>query len=576
MPICLNPTQLRIPRINRFRSGNELIASTTFRFITQKSPAQEVSAEQAWLSRLPWFSTAAALVSVIFLFFGSLLNIGLTSVFPVSSLEVRPSYESTLAINGAARGDSFVRLLVGSGPNSFGQQWLLHKPAEVNQSQFWNVDFNVGFSAFTTALGTVGLLGLLAWLVPLLLVFAGVVRVFRFSILGREDKGAAGALILASLFLFVTLALYVPSQNITLLAFVLSGAAFGYLWRQGRGSMGVTEPASPRFAALLMGALVVVSLAFVLFVSGSTVRRFASDLFVNRGMVALQAQNPDAALQNAARAAGIETTGSVLRLAATAGGTRLAQIAQDTSLPQAQAQAMFEASLQQTIAAGSKATVLNPDDYRPYLILANVYDFLATLNVQGAYESAKVAYEETRKRNPLNPGIPLALARLEAARNNVDAARTEVGKALTLKPNYTDAILLVVQLDVAQDDIPSAIQAATAAAQTAPGVAPIWFQLGLLYYAAGNATNAAAALEQAITLVPEYANAKYFLGLSYAALSRNEEAVRQFQDLAKTNPDNTEVILILSNLEAGKAAFEGATPPVTPKSQVRPPAPIEE
>ena len=97
----------------------------------------------------------------------------------------------------------------------------------------------------------------------------------------------------------------------------------------------------------------------------------------------------------------------------------------------------------------------------------------------------------------MNPGVPLALARLEAARGNMDEAMVQTGKALTLKPNYTDAIFLVVQLDIAENDIASAINAATTAAADWPGVAPIWLQLGLLYYAAGNATNAASALEQA-------------------------------------------------------------------------------
>lgn len=558
------------------------------KFMTQKAPESGggTPKEQTWMRRLPWFSGVAAVIATVFLFYGSAFNTGLTNIFPVSSLEVRPSYESTLDVNAAARGSSFGRLFVGSGPNSFGEQWLLHKPAEVNQSLFWNIDFNVGFSTLVTALGTVGLLGIFAWLTPLLLVLAGVVRVFRLSVLGREDKGVAGALIIASLFLLLTLALYVPSQNIVLLTFVLSGATFGFLWRQGQparpngnsGGEGSTagEPATSRLASLRRGAVVLVSLALVLFVSVSTVRIFASELFVNRGAYALQAGEADSALSSAATAAGFQTTGNVLRLAATAGGTKLAQIAQDTSLPQAQAQAAFEVSLEQTIVAGGQAAILNPNDYRPYLILASVYDFLATLNVQGAYENAVAAYAEAGKRNPMNPGIPLSLARLEGARSNIVESRAQVGKALTLKPNYTDAILLVVQLDVAQNDIPSAIGAATAAAETAPGVAPIWFQLGLLYYAAGNATNAALALERAISIVPDYANAKYFLGLSYATLDRNEEALEQFQDLAKTNPDNAEVALILSNLQAGKAPFEGQTPPVTPKSQVRPPAPIEE
>src|SRR3989344_4259245 len=259
------------------------------KFITQKAPesGEGTPKEQTWTRRLPWFSGVLGATAIIFLFFGSAFNTGLTNIFPVSSLEVRPSYESTLAINGAARGDSFVRLLVGSGPNSFGEQWLLHKPAEVNQSPFWNVDFNVGFSTFTTALGTVGLLGLIGWLIPLLLVLAGVVRVFRFSLLGREDRGIAAALIIGSLFLLSALALYVPSPNLILLAFVLSGAAFGFLWRQGQESAGA-EHASSRLKMLLMAGAALALIALTLLAAGVIVRRTVSEIFVNRGALTLQ------------------------------------------------------------------------------------------------------------------------------------------------------------------------------------------------------------------------------------------------------------------------------------------------
>ena len=117
-----------------------------------------------------WRSVA---LSVLFLFFGAALNTQLTNLFPVSSLEVRPSYESTLAVGHCFSRRFLNKTAVGAGPNSFGEQWLLRKPTEVNQSAFWNIDFNVGFSTLMTALRSVGFLGLIAWLVPLLLVFAG-------------------------------------------------------------------------------------------------------------------------------------------------------------------------------------------------------------------------------------------------------------------------------------------------------------------------------------------------------------------------------------------------------------------
>jgi len=531
---------------------------------------------QHWTKRTPWFSVASAVISILFLFFGSSLNLGLTKLFPVSSLEVRPSYSSTLGIISAARDGSFERTFVGTGPNTFGQEWLAHKPAEVNQSAFWSLDFNVGFSTLITALGTVGLLGVLGWLIPALLVLAALVRVVRLGVLSREDRIVATTLGVASLFVYSSILLYAPSQNIILLAFVLSGAAFGFLWRQGQPAVDESAMAGGRAQQISKLAAVAVLLVLALWTGVASSRRLIAEAYVGLGTQSLSAGDVDGALADANRANGVDKTGDALRLAVNAYSAQMQQISQSTSKDTATLQQQFSTAVQNAITAGQSAQKLNPQDYRPTLLLAQVYDFLSSLKVQGAASTAGDTYVAAAKQDPTNPAIPLAIARLAAAQNNQTITTQYLTQALTLKPNYTDAILLVVQLDVANKDIPNAIKAATAAAQTAPGVAPIWFELGLLYYSAGDATHAAQALTQAVSIQSDYANAKYFLGLSDYILKDNAGAIKQFQDLAQSNPDNAEVKLILSNLEAGKQPFAGAQPPVTATPQDRTTAPVSQ
>ena len=529
-------------------------------------------AQGHWLMRMPWFSVAAALVSISFLFFGSSLNIPLTNLFPVSSLEVRPSYASTLTIIDAARAGSPERLLVGTGPNTFGQEWLLHKPAEVNQSAFWNLDFNVGFSTLVTALGTVGFLGALAWLIPILLILAALIRVVRLGVLTREDKIVAATLSIVSLFLLSSIFLYVPSQNIILLALVFAGATFGFLWRQGQ-SAAQSEPSATRLQMLGALAAIVVVVVLAAYCSVATSRRLVAEAYTGYGTQVLSNGDTAGAIQNGIFAQQVDANGDALRLLVSAYGTEMQQIAASTSTsPDVQKQ--FAAAVQSAITAGQGAQKLNPADYRPTLALAQVYDFLSTLKVQAAAQTALNTYQQAAAEDPTNPTIPLDVARLAANQGNQQITTAFLTQALTLKPNYTDAILLVVQLDVANKDIPNAIKAATAAAQTAPGVAQIWFELGLLYYSSGDAAHAEQALQQAVTIEPDYANAKYFLGLSDYILKDNADAIKQFQDLVASNPGNTEVTLILSNLQAGKDPFAGAQPPITSTPQDRTTAPV--
>ena len=546
------------------------IAVAVLKFLTQKG--------DELMARVPWYALGGTLVSIAFLLSGSLLNGLLTNALPVSSLEVRPSYSSTLQIVDAARNGSIERLFIGTGPATFGESWLLNKPTEVNQSAFWNLDFSVGFSTLVTALGTVGLLGVIAWLVPLVLVIVGLVRAVRLGVLSREERVVATSIGLISLYFFATLIFYVPSQNSIILGLALSGAAFGFLWRQGRaGSAEETEPSRLYRLAGLVGLplLMLVSL-WAGFVS---TRLLVVESIVGKGSDALQAGNFDGALAYAARAASVERGNpDPLRLSMTAGLQKLQQLAstQPGSANVASAQTQFTTLAQQVVAQGQDLIALDPSDYRSYLLLGQAYDLFASLKVQGAYDKAMETYTAAVAHNPTNPQIPLMIARLAAGQNNAPQVSTYLSQSLKLKSNYTDAILFLVQLDVAQNDLPSAIKAAQAAAQTAPGVASIWFELGLLYYSAGDTASAIQPLEQAVALQGDYANAKYFLGLSYYAQKRTSDAITQFQDLSKSNPDSTEVKSILSNLQAGKAPFDAAVPPETTPPQKRTTAPINQ
>lgn len=544
-------------------------------FMRARQEEGEHHTEPGFLARVPWFAAAAAILSIVFMAWGPFFNTSLTSVFPVSSLEVRPSYQTTTKALTAVREGSFSRAVIGMGPNTFGEIWLAQKPQEVNQSAFWSLDFNVGYSTLVTALGTVGFLGALAWVLPFILVVAAILRLMRLSVLSREDRALGLSLGFGSLMLLAVMAFYVPSQNIILLALVLAGAAFGFLWRQGRPALEDEAPSRVLQMAALALALVLVVTSVL--IAGKTAQRALAETYVGRAAAALQEGNVDKAVELAAAGADTEETGDTLRMQINAGGSKLSQLAQVTDGDQAELQQQFENSLQTVVVAGQKAVALNMADYRPFFLMGQVYDLLSRLNVTGAYDQASSTYNAAMVRNPNNPAITLAMARLAASGGDAAATEGYLRASLTQKPNYTDAILFLVQLSIAQNDLNSALQAAQAAVQSAPGVAPIWFQLGLLYYAGGDSSNAIPALEQALKIQPDYANAKYFLGLSYYAQNRQVEALTLFEDLARSNPDNAEVRTIIANMQAGRPALEtDASAEAETDVETRPSAPIEQ
>ena len=523
---------------------------------------------------IPVIPLIVAGVAVLLLVYGSALNTSITNIFPVSSLEVRPSYQSTVDVINAARAGSAETLLVGTGPNTFGEEWLLHKPAGVNQSQFWNLDFNVGYSTLETAFGSVGLLGALAWLLPLVLLVVALLRAMRLSLLTREDRGTAVAIAGAAILLWAAIILYVPSANLVVLAFALAGGAFGFLWRQGQSAAGEQEPTRIALGGALILSLVLVGVSA--WSAAATTRRAIAESLVGQGAVALQAGDTAAALATAGRAIAVEKTADTVRFALTANATDLNVLAQSTTTPTTELQQQFTTVVQNTISLAQQAQALNPKDYRPTLALAQVYDLLAGLKVQGADVQARSTYDAAAALDPSNPQIPLLRARFEAQEGQGSEVQKQIQQALTLKPNYTDAMLLVTQLAVANNDLNTAVQATQAAVQTAPGVPSLWFELGLLLYTGHDTKDAITALGQAIALQPDYANAQYFLGLSYYAQGEHDQAIQQFERLAVTNPDNAEVKLILSNMQSGAAdPFAGEQPPAGPPQQ-RTTAPVSQ
>ena len=192
------------------------------------------------------------------------------------------------------------------------------------------------------------------------------------------------------------------------------------------------------------------------------------------------------------------------------------------------------------------------------------------------YENALQAYDAAIKINRLNPAIYLDLAQLQASQNKLDLALQAVGAALQVKNNYIDAVFMLSQIYAAQGNLKDAITAATIATQINPQNPLLFFQLGLLEYNNKNYQASANALEKAVALSPVYANAHYFLGLSYSRLNQNELAIQEFTGLVESNPDNQEVALILSNLQSGRSPFTDAKLPVTPTPERRAKPPIQE
>ncbi len=520
-------------------------------------------------------------ISLVFFFNPSVIgsNAKLAEIvsrtFNVANVEVRPSLGTTFNV---AKPVLATNPLFGSGPNTFGFDWLLYKPDGINNTNFWNISFPYGFSLITTFLVTTGVLGFLAWILFLIAFVWFGIRTLFAPVKDNLSKFLMSSSFLASLYLWVMLALYAPGIVVFSLAFFFTGLFVAVAINDDQ-----IERTRISFAHNLRLSFIVVLVLIALFV-GSVVfsyvalQKIASGIYYQKALIAgNQNSDFDTTATNLNSAIGLASYDTYYRTLSELNVIRMRQISNQTTGTVEERQKLFAQALSDSISNAQTATRINGLNYQNWVTLGSVYESLVPkpLSVQGAYTNSKSTYEEALKRNPRSPEIYFLLARLEVANKNNQAARDYIKKSLDLKNDYVDAYFLLTQIEIEDNNLGEAIKAAEAVAILSPNNSGVFFQLGLLKYNNADYTGAIQALSKAIEIIPEYANAKYFLGLSMYKLGQNDLAIKQFEDLVKANPGNTEIAAILKNLQDKKDPFyklstpgsstpeKGKTPPIT-------------
>lgn len=508
--------------------------------------------------RVSYSSLIVLIVSAFFLISGNMVGGYLSNKLKISNTDVRPSWTAMVQITKETLKESPV---LGAGPNKFSNQWLTHKPEGINQTIYWDTDFNYGVGLIPTFAVTTGILGLLAW-VAFLVIFIWIG--FK-SIFYRSNDAFYKYLITSSFFVSLYLwamnVLYVPSTVIVALTFFFTGlflaAAYEQKVIQTKTISFFSHPRMSFLSVLVLIILLITSVAFGYLIFQKS---FSSVYFAKGYQVASNGGDMGVAESYLIKAVNLSPNDIYYRSLAELGLARINQIVAEYGKAETVSDTVKQ-QLQQllsiTIARAQAAVDLDKTNYQNWISLGQVYASVPSLDV--AYDNAKRSYEEALVRNPKNPSIYLLLAQLELGKNELDKAREYILKALEQKNNYTEAYFLLAQIEIQDKNVAGAISSVQAASIVSPTNPGVFFQLGLLQYDNGNYSKAIEAFEQAITLLPDYANAKYYLGLSYSKVGRNSEAVSIFTELNETNPNNASIEKVLQNLKSGKPAVSTAS-----------------
>ncbi|MBU6214742.1 hypothetical protein KGM48_02775 [Patescibacteria group bacterium] len=513
----------------------------------------------------------AVLAISLFFLIGGTLGGALGQAFHVNQLNVRPSWQSTFTVVQKTFATSPI---FGSGPDTFGVQWLKYRDASLNATPFWNIDFVSGIGFIPSSFTTTGMVGALAWIafLALLIVFGLRTVILR----APEDQFVRFASILSlvsAIYLF-TLAIFgLPNAVILALGFVFAGLFVSTTRFAARGQQwGVIFSRSPRLGFVIVFSLTILLLASVV-AAYTLAEHYVATNQLARATMSYGSGNLDAADQETQSAIAFAPNPTAYQVQAGIAMARLGQIVGSSTMPAANARQAFQAALSAGINAALTATRLNPNDYRGWIALGSLYAQAVPLGVSGAYESAKTAYQKAAALNPTNPQIPYTLAQLDIAGKNIQAAQDDLKTAITLKQDYTAAIFLLSQLEVQAGNVKDALTSALAAAYFMPNDPNVLFQVGVLYAAQNDYQNAAAALSVAVAANPQFANARYFLAAVYAKLNDLPNALTQLQAIAAISADNAKAVAPqIAELQAGKNPFPASLLSIT--STGTPAAPV--
>lgn len=497
---------------------------------------------------------AVLIISFFFIIGGNTLGASFTNALGTSVIDARPSWQATFDIGSRTYASS---PLFGSGPGTFGDQWLKFRDRTVNDTIFWNIDFTSGIGLIPTSFVTTGIIGALAWLffLGLLVFFALRALLFRLPqdafLRFVSVASFAGAVYVLAFSIFNA-----PGPVVLTVGFFLLGLFISSLRFSGeRKEWGVLFSKSPRVGFVIVFFLTLVLLGSVVGAYG-VVQRYMSELAFSEASNALSAGDLVRAEEAARRSLTFTQSDRTHRVLASVSIARMNQIASDTSIPPTTAQEQFQAALTAGIEAGSSATTFNPNNYQNWALLGSVYQTVVPLQIEGAYQSSRDAYDRAVALNPTNPVLPFVLAQLEIANNNGAQAEIELRNAIEQKRDYAQAIFLLSQLQVSMGKAREALETAEASAYFAPNDPVVLFQLGLLRSGNGDTAGAVAAFERAIQLNPQYANAHFFLGVMRALQGDYEGAAASLEMVSSFSPENAQAVAAdLETLKGGENPF---------------------
>src|SRR3989344_2444907 len=429
--------------------------------ITSHKNLNESVVNEEGQTHFPVFSFVITIIALLFFMSGQSIREALPNRLGLLSSEISPSFSATMLVTKSVLKEN---PLFGVGPNKFGEAWAMYKPVAINTTAFWDVSFNSGSGLIPTFASTTGYLGIFTWLTFFILFVIGGIKSI-FSNIKNDANWEMVAFFILSFYLFVSSFFYSTGPVLFLLALAFTGVFIGLsASSSSNGEILLiflsNHKKSFPFIFFLVFIIIISAVA-----SFKYIERLTSVSYFGKALAAPTVPVAEASINKALT---LYSSDLYLRTYAQIYLVKLnSLIAKEASLSEVE-KADLQTSLDQAINGAQSAILYNPKNYLNFQALGSLYQNLALLGVKDTYSKAIEAYKVALTLNPLNPGLKLAMAKASFTAEKNKEAKDYANTALSLKPDYIDALVVLSQIAKSEGDNAGALSYAQTALSFSP------------------------------------------------------------------------------------------------------------
>ncbi|PYS48856.1 MAG: hypothetical protein DMG13_24655, partial [Acidobacteria bacterium] len=174
---------------------------------------------------------------------------------------------------------------------------------------------------------------------------------------------------------------------------------------------------------------------------------------------------------------------------------------------------------------------------------------------------AKKALEVLERLDQTYPDVAFIKYKLAGAylrNNNVNQAKVALDQAVSLNPDYDDAVLLLAQVNLSTGHAEAVIEPMTRLLKRRPDLRTAALVLAGAYGSLDRFDDAARVLVEQAKLAPKDPQPHIALGMTYRQAKRNDEARQAFEKAAQLAPDNLFLVDQLVELDVLDKHFDAA------------------